>query len=279
MTGHTYTEAEVAEVFAYLERMKTWPVNYYTNLKGNFGKIFANTNYVIPDSVKDLDFSVDFGTLDSARYPPRMVEDALRIEGVRMYRRTQRDRQLEDIRKEYDAATLAAENQLWWLAHCQALRDGANKNTVFVIDGVEEEYSGITVLTNEYTDNLKYFTKDSLYDTVGNPNTVSATPSANGLAGFWSGRKEGTSYEASWWALLSNPRVKMTWPRVIVHGEEVSFDWCCFDVNTHEVTAYGDVIFFRCGDKGAAYKKYEHLYFLRDCYAPFFNAYFNSIKK
>eukprot|EP00898_Chlorokybus_atmophyticus_P004106 jgi/Chlat1/4697/Chrsp3S05645 len=253
--GYSYTDAEVKATEEYLAQYANFPANYYTSLKGNFGKIFANTDKVIPDSLNDKEFSVDFGTLESTRYPPRIVEDALRIEGIRMYRRTQRDRKLADIRAEYEEATIAEENKLWPFVMA---------NQMFEIDGVEEEYSGITVLTNEYTDDLKYFTKDSLYDTVGNKNGISGTPSETGLKGYWDGRGVGTAYENSWWALLSNPRVKMTWPRVIVYGEEISFDW----------TAYGDVIFFRCGDKGAAYKKYEHLYYLRDAYKPFFDAYF-----
>ena len=57
---------------------------------------------------------------------------------------------------------------------------------------------------------------------------------------------------------------------------DVQFDWICFDVNTNEMTAYGDVLIFRCGHEGAAYRKYEHLYYLRDAYKPFFDAYFEK---
>ena len=55
-------------------------------------------------------------------------------------------------------------------------------------------------------DELRYFTKDTLYDSL---EVISAKPTEDGLKGYWYGRGRGTSYESSWWALLSNPRVKV----------------------------------------------------------------------
>eukprot|EP00898_Chlorokybus_atmophyticus_P002448 jgi/Chlat1/3203/Chrsp22S03490 len=268
----TYSENEVNEALEYLQRQERFPQNYYSALKMNLGQIFANTNVIIPPALSSRDFYVDFSTLASSRAPPLVIEDALRVEGIRIYRKTLRDRTLFEIRQMYGTKDLVEiENKRWWLTHCQALRDGDKANKVFTIDGVREEYSGLTVLFNEYRDELLYFTKDSLYDSQ---HGIDAVPT--GLSGAWEGRTQGNAYESSWWAMLSNARVRMTWPRVTFSEEDVSFDWVCFDVCTHEMTAFGDVVWLRCGDKGACYKKYEHLYFLRDVYKPFFDNYFGD---
>ena len=270
----SYSPAEVQETWSYLERYKTFPPNYYTQIEANFGDIFDNTDRSIPEALAAKNFSVDFSTRDTAKYPPRIVEDALRIAGIRMYRETDRSRPAAEICEELDPEDILEENKLWWLPHCQALRDGDKADQTFVIDGKTEEYSGSKTLDNEYTDDLRYYVKDSLYDTVGEG--ITDKPSVDGFEGYWYGRGTGTEYEGSWWALLANPRVKMIWPRVTFTDREVQFDWICFDVNTNEMTAYGDVVFFRCGHEGAAYKKYEHLYYLRDAYKPFFDAYFEE---
>eukprot|EP00898_Chlorokybus_atmophyticus_P001208 jgi/Chlat1/2088/Chrsp17S02687 len=271
-----YPQGEVDKALEYLERMRTFPNNYYSPITLNLGRVFSNTNKSIPASLGSKDFSVDFSTLSTEKAPPLIIEDALRIEGIRIYRKTQRDVSLPQIRQSYGNPNLVEqENKIWWLTHCQALRDGDKANKVLVIDGIEEEYSGLTVLFNEYRDELMYFTKDSLYDTAEG-GQISATPDAEGLKGYWFGRQKGNTYESSWWAMLANPRVRMTWPRVTFSGEDVSFDWVCFDINTNEMTAYGDVVWIRTGDRGACYKKYEHLYFLRDVYKTFFDNYFKD---
>eukprot|EP00899_Mesostigma_viride_P010284 jgi/Mesvir1/19257/Mv10338-RA.1 len=254
--------------------MSRAPRNYYSDIKMNLGEIFANTNVTIPRALAAVDFTVDFSNVYASHAPPTIIEDALRVEGIRIYRRTDRASSLVKVRQGYlrgDVSRVPEENRRWWLTHCQALRDGDKVRKTFVIDGVSEEYSGLTVLFNEYRDELLYFTKDSLYDFSASG--ISATPDDTGLKGYWEGRGKGNVYEASWWMLLSNPRVRMTWPRVTFSDEEVSFDWVCFDVHTHEMTAYGDVVWKRCGDVGGCYAKYEHLYFLRDVYKPFFDAY------
>eukprot|EP00899_Mesostigma_viride_P029488 jgi/Mesvir1/9724/Mv12193-RA.2 len=274
----SYSAADVAAATKYLDAAATFASNYYTSITLNLGACFANTDRTIPRTLADRNFFVDFSTLDAERSPPLIIEDALRIQGVRIYRRTRRDVSLAGVRGEVYAkrpAAVVEENKVWWLTHCQALRDGDKHNKTFVIDGIQEEYSGLTVLFNEYRDELLYFTKDSLYAT-GEGVPVDAVPIADGLAGYWSGREKGNVYESSWWAMLANPRVRMTWPRVTFDGETVSFDWVCIDRNTNEMTAYGDVVWMRLGDVGACYKKYEHLYFLRDVYKAFFDSYFNE---
>eukprot|EP00898_Chlorokybus_atmophyticus_P002044 jgi/Chlat1/2840/Chrsp194S02997 len=268
----TYTQKDVDDALSFIERMNTFPVNYYSQIKLKVSDCFANTGIQIPANLAAKEFVVDFSTLSREKAPPEIIEDALRIEGIRIYRKTQRNTSLNEIRASYgNPQSVEAENKKWWATHCQALRDGDKKNRTFTIDGVTEEYSGLTVLFNEYRDELMYFTKDSLYDSAAG---ISATPTQEGLAGYWYGRGKGNTYESSWWAMLANPRVRMTWPRVTFSGEDVSFDWVCFDINTNEMTAYGDVVWIRTGDKGGCYKKYEHLYFLRDVYKSFFDNYF-----
>eukprot|EP00899_Mesostigma_viride_P015356 jgi/Mesvir1/23821/Mv10629-RA.3 len=270
----TYTQKDINDAQEYLQKMSSFPSNYYSSIKLNLGAVFANTNMTIPSSLASKDFIADFSTLSADRRPPLIIEDALRIQGIRIYRRTERNTPLSKIRGSYgNPLTVENENKVWWLTHCQALRDGDKQNKTFVIDGVEEEYSGLTVLFNEYRDELMYFTKDSLYDSES---SISAVPTPDGLKGYWLGRGKGNVYESSWWAMLANPRVRMTWPRVTFSGEDVSFDWVCFDINTGEMTAYGDVVWIRTGDRGGCYKKYEHLYFLRDVYKTFFDMYFGT---
>uniref|UniRef100_A0A6U1NLL7 Uncharacterized protein n=1 Tax=Cyclophora tenuis TaxID=216820 RepID=A0A6U1NLL7_CYCTE len=270
----TYTQTEIDLAYAYVNRSQHFSPNYYTMIGTTVGACFEGVVSNLPQGLLDETFTVDFSTRESTRLPPLIIEDALRIAGIKMYRRTDRNTSLDDIIANYNKTELLAENKDWWLAHCQALRDGDKVEKDFTIDGVTETYIGTTVLANEYHYELKYFVKDSLYDTVGSPTEILGTPSTNGLNGYWYGSTTGTSYEDSWWALLANPRVQMTWPRVTFEEQEVAFDWICFDVNTNEATAYGNVVFFRAGDVGAAYKKYEHLYYLRDAYKPFFDAYF-----
>eukprot|EP00899_Mesostigma_viride_P021469 jgi/Mesvir1/29323/Mv01578-RA.1 len=274
LQGNSYPAKDIADAKAYLQRMKTFPKNYYSQILVNLGACFQGTGITIPADLARENFYVDYSTLSSERAPPELIEDALRIEGIRIYRRTLRTTPLADIRAGYgNPAAVEKENKVWWLTHCQALRDGDKFNRMFTIDGIKEEYSGLTVLFNEYRDELMYFTKDSLYDSTQG---ISAVPSEEGLKGYWFGREKGNIYESSWWAMLANPRVRMTWPRCTFNGEDVSFDWVCFDINTNEMTAYGDVVWIRCGDKGACYKKYEHLYFLRDVAKAFFDSYFKK---
>ena len=208
----SYSPEEVQETWHYLERYKTFPPNYYTQIVANFGDIFDNTDRTIPEDLAAHNFSADFSTLDTAKYPPRIIEDAIRIAGIRMYRKTDRTRPVAEICEELDPEDILEENKLWWPTHCQALRDGDKADQTFVIDGETEEYSGNKALDYAYTDDLRYYVKDSLYDTVGEG--ITDKPSEDGFEGYWYGRGTGTDYESSWWALLANPRVKMTWPRV-----------------------------------------------------------------
>eukprot|EP00898_Chlorokybus_atmophyticus_P002971 jgi/Chlat1/3675/Chrsp24S03849 len=271
----SYSQDEVQNALEFIERQKQFPANYYTQIKLNLGQCFANTNKTVPSHLGAKDFTVDYSTLSEEKAPPEIIEDALRIMGIRIYRRTDRNATLAQIRQRYSSpAAVELENKIWWVTHCQALRDGDKKNRMFTIDGVTEEYSGLTVLFNEYRDELMYFTKDSLYDV--SEGGITNNPDPQGLKGYWYGRTKGNTYESSWWAMLANPRVRMTWPRVTFSGEDVSFDWVCFDVNTSEMTAFGDVVWIRTGDVGGCYKKYEHLYFLRDVYKPFFDQWFGK---
>lgn len=106
----------------------------------------------------------------------------------------------------------------------------------------------VQILTDEYRDDVVYLTQQ----------------------GPFYGKGNGT--EDSWWKLLSQPDVIMSWPIVMFHGEVVYFEWVCTDTTTHEMTAKGNVTWMRRGHRGACYLKTEQLTFFRDVTAEFFNS-------
>jgi hypothetical protein len=131
-----------------------------------------------------------------------------------------------------DAVRIEAENRAWWPTHCEALRRGR-----------------ADLLAAEYRDDLVYLCQD----------------------GPFHGKGSGTSVEASWWKLLSQPGVTMSWPIVMFSGDVVYFEWRCEDDATGETTAKGNVTFLRRGHAGGVYLKTEQLTFYRDVNAAFFS--------
>lgn len=124
------------------------------------------------------------------------------------------------------------ENKEWWPSHCEALRRRRGD-----------------ILTAEYRSDLVYFCQD----------------------GPFYGRGASVEIEKSWWKLISNPEVFMTWPIVMFYGEVVYFEWVCRDKVTHETTAKGNAVFLRRGHAGGIHVKVEQLTFYRHAHEKFFS--------
>lgn len=142
-----------------------------------------------------------------------------------------RQSKLPAIDQNYTMEQIEKENKEWWPTHCEALRQGRGD-----------------LLAEEYREDLVYFCQD----------------------GPFYGRGAGTDIESSWWRILSQQGVTMSWPIVMFHGEIVYFEWRCADDETNETTAKGSVTFVRRGHKGAVTLKTEQLTFYRDVHARFF---------
>lgn len=142
-----------------------------------------------------------------------------------------REKAMPAIDGTYSLQQIEKENKEWWPTHCEALRQGQ-----------------ADLLAGEYRDELVYFCQD----------------------GPFYGREAGTDIEKSWWKILSQPGVTMSWPIVMFHGEIVYFEWKCTDDATNETTAKGNVTFVRRGHRGAVHLKTEQLTFYRDVHAKFF---------
>jgi hypothetical protein len=135
---------------------------------------------------------------------------------------------LPSISPDYTIEQIEQENREWWPTHCEALRQGRGD-----------------ILTGEYRDNLVYLCQDGPYY----------------------GLEQQKEREKHWWALIAQPGVTMVWPIVMFHGEFVYFEWNCFDEQTYEITAKGNVTWVRRGHRGACYLKTEQLTFYRNVFA------------
>lgn len=141
-----------------------------------------------------------------------------------------REENLPEISTKYSLEQIEKENRDWWPTHCEAMRQRRGD-----------------ILANEYADNLVYLCAD----------------------GPFYGKGAGAAREINWWAILAQLGITMAWPIVIFHGEVVYFEWLCFDNETNETIAKGNVTWIRRGHKGACYLKCEQLTFYRDVYASF----------
>jgi len=136
-----------------------------------------------------------------------------------------KENKLPTIDERYPKEQVEAENKNWWPTHCEALRQGNSE-----------------LLSAEYREDLVYLCQD----------------------GPFYSRASSKDIESSWWTLLSQPGVTMSWPIVMFSGEVVYFEWRCVDDITNETTAKGNVTFIRRGHRGGVWLKTEQLTFYRD---------------
>eukprot|EP00899_Mesostigma_viride_P002132 jgi/Mesvir1/1191/Mv17684-RA.1 len=207
----------------------------------DLASVFKGTNRTLPPELANKSLVVPFQLVATQLEPPRIIADALRICAIRAARDLRPGGYLRgaSLRREYgDTRALTQENMVWFLSHCQAVRDLRLPEQGFVVDGKAENYSGISILTNEYADQSMYFncTADSM------------------------------PYEACWWALQDNPELIMRWPSVQFIGEDIIMEWACFEGKLVDV--FGRVTFSRLGHRGGIYRKLESTTVRRNVYAP-----------